>query len=136
MKSHQRPGMGIVAMSLLTIAFGLLTIREGGSILFGSGASRAAAGNYVPFVLWFNFVAGFAYILAGVGLWMQRSWAVTLSVIILTATLLIFAAFGVHVYLGGAFEQRTLVAMSLRTLVWAVVVALVWRGPFSGRINR
>ena len=68
MKSHQRPGMGIVAMSLLTIAFGLLTIREGGSILFGSGASRAAAGNYVPFVLWFNFVAGFAYILAGVGL--------------------------------------------------------------------
>lgn len=90
----------------------------------------------MPFVLWFNFIAGFAYLIAGVGLWLQRRWAATLSVIILAATLLIFAAFGLHVYLGGAYEQRTFVAMSLRAIVWAVVVALAWRGPLSGRINR
>jgi len=128
--------LGLRAISLLTVAFGLLTIREGGSILFGTEASRLAAGDYVPFVLWFNFIAGFAYLIAGVGLWLQRRWAATLSVIILAATLLIFAAFGLHVYLGGAYEQRTFVAMSLRAIVWAVVVALVWRGPLSGRINR
>ena len=39
------------------------------------GAARQAAGHYVPFVLWFNFLAGFAYIVAGVGLWMRRRWA-------------------------------------------------------------
>jgi hypothetical protein len=39
--------------------------------LFGTEATRAAAGNAVPFVLWFNFLAGFAYILAGLGLLRQ-----------------------------------------------------------------
>jgi len=35
----------------------------------------AAAGNYVPFVLRFNFVAGFAYVIAGIGMLKQRQWA-------------------------------------------------------------
>jgi hypothetical protein len=28
---------------------------------------------------------------------------------------------------GGAYEQRTVIAMSLRTLVWAVIAAIAWR---------
>jgi len=61
--------------SLLAVGFGLLTLREGGAVLFVDGAARQAAGHYVPFVLWFNSLAGFAYIVAGVGLWMRRRWA-------------------------------------------------------------
>lgn len=56
------------AIALAAIAFGLLTIKAGGTVLFGDDADRAAAGNYMPFVLWFNFLAGFAYVLAGAGL--------------------------------------------------------------------
>jgi len=52
-------------------------VASGGNVLFGSGA--AAAGNYVPFVVWFNSLAGFAYIAAGVGLWRQRPWAFWLA---------------------------------------------------------
>ena len=37
-------------------------------MLFGGEAARAAAGQFMPFVLWFNFIAGFAYVVAGVGL--------------------------------------------------------------------
>ena len=59
-------------LSLLAIGFGLLTLREGGAVLFVDGAARLAAGHYVPFVLWFNFLAGFAYVVAGVGLWLRR----------------------------------------------------------------
>ena len=66
----------------VAIGFGLLTIKEGGTILFGDEAARTAAGNYVLFVLWFNFVAGFAYIIAGAGLWMLQRWAVWLSVLL------------------------------------------------------
>jgi hypothetical protein len=115
------------AISLVAVAFGLLTIKEGGSILFGGEAARAAAGNYVPFVLWFNFLAGFAYVVAGVGLWLQQRWAVRLAIIIAAATALIFAAFGTHILSGGAFEPRTVVAMSLRTLVWTTIAAIAWR---------
>jgi uncharacterized membrane protein (DUF2068 family) len=119
----------IWAISFVAISFGLLTIRAGGTVLFGSAAARSAAGHYVPFVLWFNFLAGFAYVIAGVGLWLERRWAAWLAVVVAAATALLFAAFGVHVLAGGAYELRTVVAMSLRTLVWTAiaVVALLAR---------
>ena len=114
-------------ISLVAIAFGLLTLREGGAVLFFDGAARQAAGHYVPFVLWFNFLAGFAYIVAGVGLWRRRRWGLWLAMAIAVATALVFLAFGVHVALGGAWERRTAVAMTLRTLVWAGIAAIAWR---------
>jgi hypothetical protein len=124
----QQRGFRIWTISLVAVVFGLLTIKEGGTILFGDEAARTAAGNYVPFVLWFNFVAGFTYVAAGAGLWLQHRWAVWLAVAIAAATAFTFAAFGVHVYSGGAYEQRTVIAMSLRTLVWVTIAAIAWRG--------
>lgn len=115
-------------LSLLAIGFGLLTLREGGAVLFIDGAARQAAGHYVPFVLWFNFFAGFFYIAAGVGLWLRRHWAAWLALAIAAATALVFLAFGVHVALGGTWEQRTVVAMTLRTLVWVGIATIAWRG--------
>ena len=78
----QPPRLQIGAISLVAIGFGLLTIKEGGTILFGDEVARAAAGNYVPFVLWFNFLAGFAYVGAGAGLWLSQRWAVWLAIAI------------------------------------------------------
>ena len=115
------------AASIVAVAFGLLTLKEGGTVLFGGPETRAAAGQIVPFVLWFNFLAGFAYVAAGVGLWMQRRWALWLAVAIAASTGLVFAAFGVHVLGGGAHETRTVVAMTLRTLVWAALAAIAWK---------
>ncbi len=123
----RKPSLWMRATSLIAIAFGLLTIKEGGMTLSGNAAAVTAAGNYVPFVLWFNFVAGFAYVVAGAGLWMQRRWAAWLAVAIAAATALAFAAFGVHVVSGAAYEQRTAVAMTLRLLVWVVIAAFAWR---------
>lgn len=115
------------ATSLVAVAFGLLTLKEGGTVLFGGPQARAAAGQVVPFVLWFNFAAGFAYVAAGIGLWLQRRWALWIAVAIAASTGLIFAAFGVHVLGGGAHETRTVVAMTLRTLVWAAFAAIAWK---------
>jgi len=127
MKTHtQQRGPLIWAISLVAVGFGLLTIKEGGMTLIGNKAAVSAAGNYVPFVLWFNFMAGFAYVVAGIGLWLQQRWAVWLAVAIAAATALTFAAFGVHVIIGGLYEKRTVIAMSLRTLVWATIAAIAW----------
>ena len=125
--SKQQRGFGIWAISLVAVGFGLLTIKEGGTILFGGDAARASAGNYVPFVLWFNFLAGFAYVVAGAGLWLRQRWAVWLAIAIAAATVISFAAFGEYVDSGAAYEQRTVIAMSLRTLVWATIAAIAWR---------
>jgi hypothetical protein len=89
-------------------------------------------GAVVPFVLWFNTLAGLAYVVAGLGLWQGRRWAWPLSFAIFAATLLVFAAFGLHVAQGGAFEMRTVFAMTLRSTVWGWI-AWVARQAFSGR---
>lgn len=124
---HQQRGVRIWIIALVAIAFGLLTIKQGGTVLFGSDAARAAAGNYVLGVLWFNFLAGFAYVIAGIGLWLRQRWAVWLALAIAVATALTFAAFGVYIFLGAAYELRTVMAMGLRTVVWAVIATIAWR---------
>jgi hypothetical protein len=107
--------------------FGALTVFSGGRALFGGPEARIAVGNAVPFVLWFNFLAGFAYIAAGIGLWLHRPWAARLALLIALATLVVFAAFGIHVAQGGAYETRTVAAMTLRSLVWIAIAATAWR---------
>ena len=113
--------------SVLAVLFGLMTLKEGGTVLFGGEAARTAAGAYVPFVLWFNFLAGFAYVVAGIALWRRQGWAAGLALGIALATALVFAAFGVYVMNGGAFEVRTMVAMVLRITVWLAIGTLAWR---------
>ncbi len=120
----QPRGWLISSLSIVAILFGLMTIKEGGAVVVGNEAAVTAAGNYVPFVLWFNFLSGFAYIAAGVGLWLQQRWAVWLAVAIAVAIALIFAAFGLHINFGGVYEQRTLIAMSMRTAVWFVIAGV------------
>ena len=126
MKGDRR-GATIWVISVIAVVFGVMTLKEGGAVLFGSGEARAAAGNYVPFVLWFNFLAGFAYVAAGVGIWLERRWAALLALFVAAATALVFAAFGAHVLAGGAYETRTVVAMSLRTLVWVAIARIARR---------
>src|SRR6202142_4123692 len=124
------------AAAIVAVVFGAATIRAGGSVLFGDGAQ--AAGNVVGFVLWFNFLAGFAYMVAGAGLWMRRRWSVRLALAIAAATVLVFCAFGIHVAAGGAFEMRTVWAMALRSVVWISIAMLalpaIQREAPAGRV--
>ncbi|HEY5293394.1 MAG TPA: hypothetical protein VIJ43_13885 [Burkholderiales bacterium] len=113
------------AAAILAVVFGAATLRAGGSVLFGDGAQDA--GNVVVFVLWFNFLAGVAYMVAGVGLWLRRRWSAQLALAIAAATVLVFGAFGIHVAAGGAFEARTAWAMTLRSVVWILIALLAFK---------
>ena len=119
--------IAIWAFSLLAFVFGLLTLKSGGSVLFFDGEARQAAGNYVPFVLWFNFLAGFVYLLTAISLWLMRPWAAWLSLLLAGSTLVIFAALGLYILNGGEYETRTIAAMALRSGVWIAIAAFTWR---------
>ena len=120
MPARSRP---LTIAAAIAVIFGLLTIVSGGRALFGN----VDMGAVVPFVLWFNFTAGFAYVLAGLGLWRRAPWAPWLALGIAVATAAVFAAFLWHVGTGGAWEARTMGAMILRTGIWAVIAALALR---------
>ncbi|MDN5787647.1 hypothetical protein [Pseudorhodobacter sp.] len=80
---------GLSPAAIVAVLFGLLTIGAGGKALFGN----VPVENAVPFVLWFNFIAGFAYVAAGFGLFWRQSWAVRLSIAIFVMTVLVTLAF-------------------------------------------
>ena len=124
--SQRRPlGSWLSIAAAFAVLFGFLTIWEGGSVVF-----RGQAGSdpdYVPFVVTFNFLAGFAYVTAGAGLWFRRPWARRLALIICASTLVVFGAFAVHILSGGAYEMRTVIAMTVRVTIWAAIASLAYR---------
>jgi len=113
--------MTLRILSVIAVVFGLLTLKAGGSVISNIGSARQVEGNFVPFVVWFNFLSGFFYIAAGIGLWLQRRWAVTLSIALVISISITYIVFGIHVLNGGPYEMRTVYAMALRTLVWGVI---------------
>jgi len=125
--------LSAILMAIIAVLFGLLTLKAGGSVLFIDGPDRLAAGNYVPFVLWYNFLAGFAYVIAGFGLFLWRGWAVKLSQLITLATVLVFVAFGLHILIGGSYELRTVGAMTLRCVLWLIIAFFANRAWKTGQ---
>jgi hypothetical protein len=124
--SQPRPRW-LLPAAALAIVFGIASIIAGGRVLLGSSAARAAEADYVPFVLWFNFLAGFAYVGTGIVLVLARPWAARIAFAVAVGTGLVYAAFGIHMLIGGAFTGRTVVAMTVRTMVWVGIAALACR---------
>lgn len=116
----------------LAMVFGALTIVSGGRALFGDAAAQAAMGNAVPFVLWFNFLSGFAYVLAGIGIAMCKPWAGPLATALALAILAVFGLFALHILRGEAYEARTVGAMILRAAVWIGIAIYLRRGTKRG----
>ena len=114
---------GVAAFACL---FGGLTLVGGGTALFGGAEARAAAGNVVGFVLWFNFLAGFAYIAVGIGLFRKKPWASRLAGGIAVASAAVLIGLALHIVAGRPFEPRTLIAMTMRTVIW-IGIALYLR---------
>lgn len=113
----------LMPVAIFAVIFGIVTIISGGKSLF-TEAGRVAAGNYVPFVLWFNFISGFFYVVAGVGLAQYRAWSARLAVFLAASISLVFVFFGIHILTGGAYEIRTVGAMVLRSGFWLIVARL------------
>ncbi len=127
---NARPHLSTVLLktaAAVATLFGLATIWQGGSVLLGSEEALGAAGDYVPFVVWFNTLAGFAYVAAGIGLWLRFRWAAVLAWVIAGSTLAVFAALGVHIALGGTYEPRTVAAMALRSGFWLAAAFIASR---------
>lgn len=120
-------------LALIAVVFGAMTIFSGGRALFGDEQARAAVGNAVPFVLWFNFLAGFAYVLTGFGLWNRLYWAKAASIAIAGCTALIGVAFIAVVLQGSAYESRTAVALVLRLSFWGATAFLTREALSSSR---
>jgi hypothetical protein len=121
-QSETTPPIWLRATAIVAGLFGAMTLFASGSVLFGP--SPEVAGNTVPFVLWTNFVAGFAYVAAAVALWRGSPLARPMALAIAGVTALAALGFVAVLVAGTPVEPRTAAALAFRTLFW-VAVALV-----------
>ncbi|MDQ7057761.1 MAG: hypothetical protein Q9N62_04745 [Ghiorsea sp.] len=127
-KHKKRCGVVRIVIGIVAVVFGLLTIKSGGAVLFWSEEARIAAGDYVPFVLWFNFISGFFYVIAGIAFWLNKSWSLWLAAAILVGISSVFMALGLSILIVDVpYESRTIGAMVVRTTVWSVILFLAYK---------
>ncbi len=119
-------------LAVVALVFGAATIKAGGDVLFFSGEARSAAGNYVPFVLWANFIGGFLYVTAGLLIFMNSTQALRLSTFIAAMTVAVLVALLIYIAVGGAYETRTLAAMVFRNVVWAAIALILRSRKITG----
>ncbi|WP_170327372.1 hypothetical protein [Ruegeria arenilitoris] len=121
---HQSPSW-VRPVAIVAALFGILTVFSGGTALFGGSAAKAAFGDAVPLVLWFNFFAGFIYVLGAFTLNKSVFWAQRIAWLIGVCTLLVFVILIAMAVTGTPFEWRTIGAMTLRSAFWlAIAIAL------------
>jgi hypothetical protein len=121
---RKRRGVPLTIAAAVGVVFGLLSIYAAGMVLFGPQAAQQGAGAHPGFVVWFNFLSGFAYVLAGHAVWNMRPWGAWLALFILASIAAVALGFGIHAASGGAYEIRTVAALGLRFVVWLVIASM------------
>ncbi len=121
------PASPLKVLGAIATVFGAMTLISGGQALLLGPERGIDMGEVVTPVLVFNFVAGFAYVAAGVGIWRAWRWAAQLALVLAVLTVGMFAYLGVHILGGGSYETRTVVAMGFRAAFWALVAFVALR---------
>lgn len=113
--------------AFILAAFGGLTIFMAGSVIFDLFGIRAKEGNFVPFIVWTNFIAGWAYLAAAYGFVKEKKWTFGLLISFLVVLIAAFVGLKMHIEAGGIYEERTVKAMMFRmgvTTVMAIIAFL------------
>lgn len=123
-----------VWIALLFVVFGFMTIISGSKALF-TEAGINSRGNIVPLVLWFNFIAGFFYLVAAVSTLKLKVCAKKLTIVLAISNALVFLYLVNHIFQGGLYENRTVVAMSFRTAFWIFFAAYFHKSKMFKKVE-
>ena len=105
---------------IFLVLFGGVTLFMSSSVLFDWFGIRAKEGNYVPGIVWANFVCGILYLIAAYGILKNQTWAK--FPLIISMIILVFAYIGlfIHINNDGLYETKTIGAMAFRIGVTAI----------------
>jgi hypothetical protein len=111
--------------AILAVMFGLLAIRQGGGILLGV---TTAGDDVLTWLLWYKVVLGLVSVIAGIGMWMEREWSITLAVNILVFHGIVFLGLIGMYEFGQAVAMTSLFGMMFTTFGWIVIYSLLkWK---------
>ncbi len=125
-------GAGVRVAAAVGALFSALAVLAGSRVLMGLDVP-----DYVvlPWLVWYNVGAGLFGFAVAVAVWLGRSWATTAATAVAAANGTVLTVLVVWRAAGGAVANDSLVAMTLRTLVWSAI-ALVARHAIGLRPGR
>lgn len=112
---------------IFLLAFGAITLFVSSSVLFDLFGIREKEGNFVPLIVWANWLCGFLYVAAAVGLSKAEKYS---TYLLAGALIVLLAAFGYllfHIAAGGLYETKTVAAMLFRIGVTGLFLFLSFR---------
>jgi len=105
-----------LAAAVLAI-FGLATLFASGAILLDLFDVRETQGNYVPFIVFTNFLVSLLYLVAAYGFVKNKFLALSLLLATLVILFVATAGLWVHIWSGGLYEMKTKGAIVFRIIV-------------------
>lgn len=120
----------IVVFSLFI--FALLTLFMSGSVIFDLFGIREGRGEYVPFIVWTNFVAGWLYLMAVFGFLRSEKWTFWLLATVTGLLFLAAIALVIYVNQGHAFELNTVGAMVFRIVLSSAFALIAYCKLING----
>ncbi len=99
------------------VLFTAITLFLSTSILLDLFGIREHQGNYVPLVIWSNFLCGWLYSLSLLGLFSHKKWSVVPLVVALFILMGAFTGLLIHILDGGPYEDKTITALFLRIIL-------------------
>lgn len=102
------------------ILFGLVTLFMSSSVLFDWFGMREKEGNYVPFIVWTNWLCGILYLISAFGILKNKTWVKFTLLISLLILILAYFDLFIHINNGGIYETKTVGAMAFRIVVTAI----------------
>lgn len=107
-------------LAFILTAFGLLTLFLSGSVIFDLFGIREMEGNYVPFIVWANFVSSIIYLVAVYGIIKSKKWSFYVLGVSFLILFFSFIALQLYIDAGGIHEAKTVKAMIFRSTLTAV----------------
>ncbi|HLV41982.1 MAG TPA: hypothetical protein VKY37_06875 [Brumimicrobium sp.] len=103
------------ASAIILLAFGMLTLLLSTSVIFDLFGIREMEGNYVPLIVWANFIVSLFYLIGAYGFFMEKVWTTKLLGVGTVLLILAFIYLIIHIFSGGIYEDKTVGAMIFRT---------------------
>ena len=113
----------IIVIIFLTI-FAAMTLFMSSSVLFDWFGIRAKEENYVPGIVWANFVCGILYLIAAYGILKNETWAKFPLMISMIILVLAYIGLFIHMNNDGLYETKTIGAMAFRIGVTAIFLLI------------
>lgn len=109
------------------LIFGAVTLFMSSSVLFDWFGIREKEGNFVPLIVWANWLCGFLYLMAAFALWKNKLWAVKPLIISLIILAVAFIGLFIHITGGSLYETKTLGAMVFRLGITGIFTYLTFK---------